>query len=634
MTSPRELRTNRLLLLALWLVFYCSFTLFAPPLLDDADSVHAEVAREMLTRHDFVTLYANGIRYLEKAPLYYWSMAASMKVFGVSTVASRVPLALAVLALALLMESLTRRSFASTRGGLYAGLITLSSFGIFIFSRINIPDVLVCVLLTVALYAFWLTEQQEQPGRRECWAFAIGIALNLLTKGLIGAVFPLAIVGAYLLATRGFRGAIRRIGQMHLRTSLALLPVIAVPWHVLIALANPGHGHPGDLSNATGHWEVPLPTDGNVHGWAWFYFVNEQVYRYLNVRVPHDYDTLPLWLFYGLIAIWLMPWSAFLPSALAKAMPLRAKGYWARLREQKLEPVERTNLFLIIWMAVPLLFFSLSTRQEYYVLPSLPPMILLIAALLAESSHPVLAAFTAKPMQRVATVLLVAGSLGAAAALYFVLHTQTPAANTDLSTLLQQNSGNYALSFGHFLDLNARALGMFRLPLVLTVIALLGGTLAHWSLRRRGLPNAATLALAAGSFLFLLAAHQGLVIFSPTLTSHQLAEAIAPQVLSGDMVAIHGEYEAGSTLGFYLRRNDLHIIEGRSSNLWYGSFFPDAPPIFETRESIKAKWRGPQRIFLWQDPSDADRPVLQLPEPVFVIANAGGKQILSNQPSR
>ncbi len=620
------------MLLALWIVFYCSFTLFAPPLLDDADSVHAEVAREMLTRHDFVTLYANGIRYLEKAPLYYWSMAASMKAFGVTTAATRVPLALAVLALALLMESFARKAFASARGGLYAGLITLSSFGIFIFSRINIPDVLVCVLLTVSLYCFWRTEAQEQPRRWACWMFAAGIALNLLTKGLIGAVFPLAIVGSYLVATRGLRGAVRRVAQMHLLSSAALLLAIAAPWHVLIALANLGHGHPGDLSHVTGHWEVPLPTDGNVHGWAWFYFVNEQVYRYLNVRVPHDYDTSPLWLFYGLIAVWLMPWSAFLPSALAKAMPLRAKGYWARLRGGTLEAVERTNLFLVIWMAVPLLFFSLSTRQEYYVLPSLPPMILLIAALLAEGSHPVLAAFTAKPMQRIAAALLIVGTLGASAALYFVLHTQAPVANTDLATLLQQNPADYALSFGHFLDLNARALGMFRVPLVLTVIALFGGTLTHWILRLRVLPDAATMALAAGSFLFLVAAHQGLVIFSPTLTSHQLAEAIAPQLKPGDMVAIHGEYAAGSTLGFYLRRNDLHLIEGRSSNLWYGSFFPDAPPIFETRESIAAKWQGPQRIFLWQDPSDADRPVLALPGNVFVIANSGGKQILSNRP--
>jgi hypothetical protein len=125
-----------------------------------------------------------------------------------------------------------------------------------------------------------------------------------------------------------------------------------------------------------------------------------------------------------------------------------------------------------------------------------------------------------------------------------------------------------------------------------------------------------------------------LVIFSPTLTSEPMARVIAGQMRPEDLIVLHGEYEAGSTLGFYLRRNDLHIVEGRSSNLWYGSFFPDAPKIFETRESIAARWTGGQRIFLWQDPSDRDRPVLVLPGPVYVIASAGGKQILSNRASR
>src|ERR1700691_454006 len=77
---PRRPLAHTLAMLVLWAAFYASFTLFTPPLLDDADSVHAEVAREMLLRHDYVTLYANGIRYLEKAPLLYWSMAASMKI--------------------------------------------------------------------------------------------------------------------------------------------------------------------------------------------------------------------------------------------------------------------------------------------------------------------------------------------------------------------------------------------------------------------------------------------------------------------------------------------------------------------------------------------------------------------------
>jgi hypothetical protein len=231
----------------------------------------------------------------------------------------------------------------------------------------------------------------------------------------------------------------------------------------------------------------------------------------------------------------------------------------------------------------------------------------------------------------VSTVLLAAGTLCAAICLFFILHSGPPAPNTDLATLLQQNPSDYALSFGHFLDLTGPAMALFRLPLALTAIAFFFGTLAQFLLRRRNRPHAATLALAAASFLFLIAAHQGLAIFSPTLTSYRLAEAIMPQLRAGDMVAIHGEYEAGSTLGFYLRRNDLHIVEGRSSNLWYGSFFPDAPRIFETRESITRKWTGTQRIFLWQDPSDAERKPLELPGAVYVIASAGGKQILSNR---
>jgi hypothetical protein len=228
--------------------------------------------------------------------------------------------------------------------------------------------------------------------------------------------------------------------------------------------------------------------------------------------------------------------------------------------------------------------------------------------------------------------LLGGGTLVALVCLFFILHSGRPSPHTDLASLLTQNPDDYALSFGHFLDLTGPAMALFRVPLALTAVGLFGGALSHFLLRRRGQGHAATLALAAGAFLFLLATHRGLAIFSPTLTSYQLAERIAPVLRPDDLVVIHGEYEAGSTLGFYLRRNDLHLVEGRSSNLWYGSFFPDAPRIFETRESIAAKWRGPRRIFLWQDPHDPERKVLELPGKVYVVADSGGKEILSNQP--
>src|SRR5580704_18880544 len=138
--TPRRLL---LILIALWLLLYGSFALARPPLLDDADSVHAEVAREMVARHDWITLYANGIRYLEKAPFMYWSMAATFTLFGPEDWAARLPLAIAALALFMVVYATGRRMFASDIAGFYAALILLTSFGIFIYTRIIIPDVIV-----------------------------------------------------------------------------------------------------------------------------------------------------------------------------------------------------------------------------------------------------------------------------------------------------------------------------------------------------------------------------------------------------------------------------------------------------------------------------------------------------------
>ena len=652
--APTQPRSTLITILILWAIFYASFTLVTPPLLDDADSVHAEVAREMLLRHDYVTLYANGIRYLEKAPLLYWSMAASMRtfqLFGATTpdalaAAARLPLSFTILALALLVEAFARRAFHSARAGLYAALIILSSFGIFIFTRITIPDAAVCLWTTLALYFFWRGDAEEQTRFRWRAGFAIACALNVLTKGLIGVVFPVAIALLYLLLTRGFKGTWARFRLSHEVAEIGLFFLLAAPWHIAAGLANPTQGHPTPFHFVQGHWQIPLPTDGNVRGWFWFYFMNEHLLRYLNLRVPHDYDTAPLYLFWGLCFIWMMPWSAFIFKAHRSLLVqlrnnLRAwkrglitAGFWSNYQEQ------RTRLLLFLWTTFVLLFFSLSTRQEYYILPALPAIAMLISDWLSISNEmhaeDELAGKEIRANLRITTVLFTLGTLFTLAATYFLLHTKSPAPNTDLAQLLAQNPGDYALSMGHFLDLNAQALGLFRLPLALAGISLFLGPLTSLVLRRRAKTHAATLALAAGAFGFLLAAHLGLRTFSPVLTSAHLAKQIASQVKPEDLIAIHGEYEAGSTLGFYLQRNDIHILEGRSSNLWYGSFFPDAPAIFETPATLAQKWPGPQRIFLWQSTtsSDAPRNLPALPGPIYIVATGGGKEIISNRPNR
>lgn len=631
--SPTKVLTrNRLVLIGLWFVFYASFALFTPALLDDADSVHAEVAREMLLRHDWTTLYANGIRYLEKAPFLYWSMAASMRLFGVHTFAARLPLAFTVLALALVMDSFARRAFRCTDTGFYASVILLSSFGIFIFTRITIPDAMVCLWLTLAIFCYWLTDSQTEPNPSLCYGFVACCALGSLTKGLIGIVFPVAIAISHLLLTRGLRATIQRVRQFHPIVSLLIFFAIAGPWHILIGLANPTQGHPGSLSFTHGHWTVPEPNQGNVHGWFWFYFVNEHLLRYLNLRVPRDYDTVPLGLFWGLLLVWLMPWSAFLLNALDQ-IPWRAVISRLRRDDQTvpLTPNQSTLLLFGIWAAVPMLFFSLSTRQEYYVLPSLPALILLIAAWLTREAAEARTGpdSLVATGQRISVVILVLSFIAAFAAGFLILHTQLPSPTTDLSTLLKQNPGDYALSFGHFLDLNVQAMGAFRTPLLITALALFTGSLANWQLRRIHRPHAANICLAAATFAFLVATHLGLQIFSPVLTSQGLVNAIATELKPDDVIVIHGEYESASTLGFYLRRDDLHILDGRSSNLWYGSFFADAPPIFEDAGTLGMKWSGPRRIFLWTEPEH----VPMLAGNAYLIAKSGGKEILSNQPS-
>jgi 4-amino-4-deoxy-L-arabinose transferase-like glycosyltransferase len=180
-------RILALVLVVLWLAIYM-VGLSHPALLDDADTVHAEAAREMLQRHDWVTLYVNGARYLEKAPLMYWSVAISYKVFGISEWSTRFPLMLGVLAMILATYGMGRWAFGS-EGGLDAGLVLATALGPFLFTRFLIPDVLVGLWLTLTFWLFLESLEQPKPSRAICWGLAAVCALNVLTKGLIGLVF-------------------------------------------------------------------------------------------------------------------------------------------------------------------------------------------------------------------------------------------------------------------------------------------------------------------------------------------------------------------------------------------------------------------------------------------------------------
>ncbi len=585
------------IILALWVTIYVA-GMFSPALLDDADSVHAEAAREMVLRHDWVTLYIDGLRYLEKAPLMYWGMAGSYVLFGVSEWSARLPLMLGILALLLATYALGRRCYGEA-GGFYSAVVLATAVGPYLFTRFLIPDMLVGLWLTLNFLFFLRTLEEDPPSRFACWGLAATVALNVLTKGLIGLVFPAGVIGIYLILT----GNLRHLLRLRLISSTLIFLAMAAPWHILAALRN--------------------PDQGPVRGFLWFYFVNEHFLRYLNQRVPRDYDTVPLLIFWGLLLLWVFPWSVFLPQAVG-TIPL----HWRQLRS-RLDAPQRANLLCALWALVILVFFSFSSRQEYYTIPALPGLALLVGGWLGRESTSPADDATRRSGRISSLVLFVIGLAGSIVGTFLLFSSKAPPPGTDLADLLRMKSPEeYTLSFGHIFDLTPQALGAFRGPLLAVTIALLLGTFMNWFLRGRGSPARGNLALAAMMVVLLLSVHSALVTFSPILSSRQLALAIQKHYQPGDLIVIDDEYEQGSTLNFYLGV-PVRILHERTANLYYGSLFPDAPRVFETQASFDTLWNGPARVFLWSDQED---PKELHGAPRYVLAHSGGKSILTNRP--
>lgn len=577
----------------LWSVIYLA-GIFSPPLLDDVDALHAEAAREMVLRHDWVTLYTNGIRYLEKAPLLYWGIASSYKVLGISDWSTRIPLMLGVLATLLATYFTGKRAFGE-RGGFYSAVVLATCVGPYIFTRFEIPDILVGLWLTVGALFFLRSLQEDPPSRLTCWGFAASCALNMLTKSLIGLVFPFAAIGLYLLLT----GNLRHLLKLRLFSSTLVFLAIATPWHVLAAIRN--------------------PPAGEAKGFLWFYFVNEQFMRYLNKRVPPGYDTVPILIFWGLLLVWLVPWIVFLVPAL-RDVPVRLKELRGKLSTR-----QKSNLFFALWVLVIVGFFSFSTRQEYYTIPAVPGMALLVGGWLAREEEP--GETGRQSSGRIASlVFLIIAIAGAVAGIVLLFSARPPAPGTDLADLLKKNPQDYDFSLGHFLDLTPEALGMFRAPLFGAVASLLTGASLNWIFRRHKRPVLGNAVLTVMMVALLTCVHVGFSIFSPILSSHALAVAIQQKYQAGDLIVVDGQYHEAATLQFYTGL-PLRILHEPSGSLWYGAKFPDAPRVFENESSFADLWAAPNTIFLW---TDQDDPKELHGMTSFVLARSGGKSILTN----
>jgi 4-amino-4-deoxy-L-arabinose transferase-like glycosyltransferase len=634
-----------------WLLFAAIFaavqigSIFNPPLMDDVDSTHAQAAQYFSEHSDWVTAKINGIRYIEKPPLPYWTVAALYHVFGQNVFSAHLPNTLAMLGLTWIAWLWARRAWGP-RAGLYAGLGVLTSIGPFLFTRFIIPEAQLSLFLLIALYCL-LTGFEPGRAARFYWMWAfMGVAL--MTKGLIAPTFFIGAAIPYLLIT----GLWRRWREMKPVIGTLLFLAIAAPWHILCGLANPDHGH------AVGNH----PTIGNVHGFFYFYFINEHFLRFFNQRYPHDYNKLPGLAYWLLHLVWIFPWSLFLPALVALAWKTRrhwmqylrsgdnlttnsaaeADGLLFNLRFRA-----RSIWLLSLFSAWTLLFFSISTNQEYYTFPVWPPLVMLIAAVVAgiEEQH---APDGGKPQLSTAwltsaqAVFAVIGVLSAVALGWGLWQSRNLPYVADIGTLLAHRAvGDYTLSMSHLFDLTGPSFAALRLPAVMAAVILLIGPALGWMLRLKGRHLAATISVALTMSVFLIAAHIAFARFDPMLGSKRMADTILAKASPADSIIIYGEQSEGSSIIFYTHhffgKPAMFVYprcgqHGEGSPLLWGSCYPDAPDIFLSEDKLSKVWGTGERKWLFAQDKNQLKAESLLANRLILVQTIADKALWTDRP--
>ena len=563
-----------------------------PSLMDDVDAVQAQISRNMITSGDWVTARLDGVAYLEKAPLVYWTIAVSYEIFGVHDWAARIPIALAAVGLCLLTMAFGAWAFGK-RAGFYAGLCIGTCVGLFLFTRVLIPDVMITLTIAFAMWSFLRALDEEEPHPR-FWAavMAVNLGLGLLLKSLIGVVFPLGAGLVYLALTHQlFSRSVWR--RLHVVSGTLIILLIAVPWHILATLRNPPY-FAFTLHSAPGEY----------HGFLWFFFINEQLLRFLNMRYPRDYNTVPRLYFWLLHLVWLFPWSVYFPAV-------------AKLSFKPVDRAGRTRLLALCWVGFVLVFFTFSTTQEYYSMPCYPALALLLGSAMASPSDWV---------RRGTRVLGGITACCAVASLSLYLYNRNVPTPGDISQALSRNPGAYTLSLGHMQDLTLRSFAYLRTPLLMAAIAFCVGGFANWKwVGRKAFIGAALMMV-----LFFQAARLAMAKFDPYMSSRPLAEAILKSP-PGRLIVDH-HYYTFSSIFFYTNRSAL-LRNGRFNNLVYGSYAPGAPDIFIDNLVFKNIWLQPERAYIVASESTvAELESLVGQEHLNVVAASGGKVVLTNLP--
>ncbi len=558
-------------------------------LYDPAEGLYAEVAREMIVLRDWLTPHLNFIRYFEKPPLLYWLDSLALELLGTTAFAVRLPTALAAIAGVGFTYGIGRELWGR-RAGLAAGAVLATSLGWFIFGRIGLPDMLLVALLTAAYLGFARGLLGDAPRPAAVIAGWGAMALAVMTKGLIGVVFPALTLGAFMLLTRDWR----LLRRMEFLRGGTLFLLVAAPWHLLVGAANPG--------------------------FYWFYFVNDQFRRFLGDPQSIDYRTLPVLIYLAIAAVWFFPWTLFLPAAIRRSWP----GFHPAGK------ADRGALLVLLWAAVVVGFFAVCrSRQEHYSLPALPALALCVGRLWASASTEDSRARLRGTTWAWLALAAVAAALVPLCAMFGRFE------NHSFYNLFPKGSAGpvalpSGLMSGATIDLDpdfGALISLFRLA---TAVLLAGAAVgAFLWLRRRH--RAAVIVLVGAQAVLLLILQRGFVIFAPERSLAPLAELARQEFRPGQQVVIDGPYGFFAGVDFYTGR-PAKILDGRTADLLFGSHYPGAASAFLDDRQFASLWRGPTRVYLFTSRPQRFARLCDLAPETRVLGRTGRNWLVTNRP--
>jgi len=551
------------------------------PFIDPPEGFHAEVARQMLLTGDGVTLRVNGVRYFDKPPVLYWLMAGSFAAAGPTPLAARFWSALAAVGIAAVTARLGQ-VLGGARVGLLAGLMVAANLGMYLYGRLVKPD-MVFILCIVLAYAGFVLAYRGR-GRAGLALFYAGLGLATLSKDILGAVGPLAVVALFFWLTRE-----RPLGPWAPWWGVVLAAGLALPWYLLVETRN--------------------------RGFLWYTIVDNHVLNFTRQRVFPDED-VPLGALEFLVVTLLafLPWALALPWGFARAF----RRPWEDARA-------RLWLLFGLWAVVVVGFFTLSPfKLPHYGLPAFPAVALLAARVWDETIDGAPGAPSARALMvplLVLFALVTAAFLAVWGGLAPVPSSALASLDVATRNLAARGQGAVESPLDPWLPILLRGGAIFGVATVALAVAV-------W---RRAAALGVGVALAAMIAFLPAVAGEGMAQFVRTRSVRPVADALVARLRPGDVVAHEGAIENSASLLLRLPA-PVRIVNGLQSNLAFGATFPEARDTFWDTPRLEAAWAAPGRRFLVSGVSPERSVVRALPPAsVHLIVHAGGRRLYSNR---